>query len=79
MEQLDQNLKSHGVNLGQGKLQLLFNSLQINPGSSKTLNRLDRYAKGHILHMNPEADIKVQEILNKICLEINANVSEDDL
>jgi hypothetical protein len=46
----------------------LFDHLKID--DSETLGRLDRYANGHILYLNPES-YKIDAILKKVALDLN--------
>lgn len=75
-EQLEQNLKKHGVDLSQEELTILFNSLQIEDGDG--LSRVDRYANGHLFKLSPKSR-EVQRVLNKVARGVGANISEDDL
>lgn len=47
IDQLQQNLVKHGVNLTSEELSVLYDSLKIEGEGS--LNRVDRYANGHLL------------------------------
>ena len=76
IEQLEQNLSKHGVNLSREELTILFNSLKIQ--GEGNLSRVDRYANGHLFRLNPQSS-EVEAILKKVALGLGAGISEDDL
>lgn len=62
------NLSKHNVNLTNDEKIALFDHLKID--DSNTLGRIDRYANGHILNLNPES-YQIDGILKKIAIELN--------
>jgi hypothetical protein len=60
--------------LTEEEKSVLFDHLKID--DSETLGRIDRYANGHILYLNPES-YKVDAILKKVALDLK--LSEENL
>lgn len=76
IDQFENNLSKHGVNLTKEELTTLFDSLKIQ--GEGNLSRVDRYANGHLFQLRPHSS-EVQAILNKVALGLGADISENDL